>query len=367
MEQPAFNAPAPIGCNPPAGDNAMQGFGRRSFLGAAGAMVAGIDVQLAQAQQGRFAGKQLVAQGFGGPTQDIIQRAVFDRLDAREGCHSTQVPLQSAAAFARMRAEAAAPQIAVYQFSGGQEKLAAAEKISASLGPLPELADVPAVFKDPAGFWTTYAVIAEGIVYRTDKVKALPRSYKDFLDPAYDGHIAFPTITNGYGTDFLVMLARAYGGGEKNIEPGFKAMAKFAADATIFRAASEVPSLFAQGDVWIMPYDSTSAKRCKDAGLPVAFVAPEEGSVASPCTICIAAKAPDLDLARAAAGQFISVESQTAIAEQLQWTPVNSRVILPDALVQQLPRPQQLISLDESTMTQQRPQWTERWNREIAH
>ena len=28
---------------------------------------------------------------------------------------------------------------------------------------------------------------------------------------------------------------------------------------------------------WIIPYDSTSAKRCKDAGLPVAFVAPERG------------------------------------------------------------------------------------------
>jgi hypothetical protein len=30
-------------------------------------------------------------------------------------------------------------------------------------------------------------------------------------------------------------------------------MSKFASGATIFRAASEVPQLFAQGDVWIMP------------------------------------------------------------------------------------------------------------------
>lgn len=344
----------------------MQGFGRRGFVAGIGAVIAAGANGTAQAQ-GRFAGKQLVAQGFGGPTQDILQHVVFDRLDAREGCHSTQVPLQSAAAFARMRAEAAAPQIALYQFSGGQEKLAAAEGLCAPLGPLPELADVPASFKDPAGFWTMFAVIAEGILYRTDKLKTPPTSYKDFLNPAYDGHIAFPTITNGYGTDFLVMLARAYGGSETNIEPGFKALAKIAANATIFRAASEVPGLFAQGDAWIIPYNSTSAKRCKDAGLPVAFVAPAEGSVASPCTVCIAAKTADTDLARAAAGQFISVDLQTAIAEQLQWAPVNAKVTLPEALRQQLPRPDQLVSLDETTMTKLRPQWTERWNREIAH
>ncbi len=351
----------------------MHGFGRRRLIGGTGGLLAAAIAGRPAAEgapssaPGAFAGKQLVAQGFGGPTQDIIQRAVFDRLDQRVGSRSTQVPLQSAAAFARMRAEAASPQIALYQFSGGQEKLAASEKLSAPLGALPELADVPAAFKDPNGTWTTFAVIAEGILYRTDKVKTPPRSYKDFLDPAYDGHIAFPTITNGYGTDFLVMLARAYGGGEKTIDPGFAAMAKFAANATIFKAASEVPGLFAQGDAWIMPYDSSSAKRCKDAGLPVAFVAPEEGSVSSPCTVCVAARAPELDLARAAAGQFISVESQTAIAEQLQWAPVNAKVVLPEAVRQQLPRPEQLVTLDQTTMTQLRPQWTERWNREIAH
>jgi putative spermidine/putrescine transport system substrate-binding protein len=275
--------------------------------------------------------------------------------------------LQSAAAFSRMRAEAAAPQIDIYQFSGGQEVLAASEGLSADLGALSNLADVPAKFRDPGNKWVTFAVIAEGILYRTDKVKTPPRSYKDFLDPAYDGHIAFPTITNGYGTDFLVMLARAFGGGEKNIDPGFAAMAKFAANASIFKAASEVPGLFAQSDVWILPYDSTSAKRCKDAGLPVAFVTPEEGSVASACSVCIAAKSGNLDLAREAVNHFISADVQAGIAQTLQWAPTNGHVQLPEALTRQLPRPDQLVGLDMTTMTTNRPQWTERWNREIGH
>jgi putative spermidine/putrescine transport system substrate-binding protein len=340
---------------------------RRGALAAMAALGLGSLAPISARAQGRFQGKQLVSQGFGGVTQDILQKVVFDTLDQQLGCHSTQVPLQSAAAFARMRAEAAAPQIDMYQFSGGQQILAAAQGLSADFGPLPNVADVPAAMKDPGGKWVTFAVIAEGILYRTDKIKTPPKSYKDFLNPEYDGHIAFPTITNGYGTDFLVMLARAYGGGESNIEPGFKAMAKFAGNATIFKAATEVPGLFAQSDVWIMPYDSTSAKRCKDAGLPVAFAAPEEGSVASPCTTCIAAKSPNLELARAAVDHFVSVECQTGIAEQLQWAPTNSKVKLPEALARQLPAPDQLISLDGNIMTQQRPQWTERWNKEIGH
>jgi putative spermidine/putrescine transport system substrate-binding protein len=339
---------------------------RRGLMAGVAALGAGALIRPAAAQAS-FQGQQLVSQGFGGPTQDIIQKIVFDTLDAALGCSATQVPLQSAAAFARMRAEAAAPQIDMYQFSGGQEVLAAAAGLSAPLGALPNLSSVPAKLRDPGGKWVTFAVIAEGILYRTDKVKTPPRSYKDFLRPEFDGHIAFPTITNGYGTDFLVMLARAMGGGEKNIDPGFAAMAKFAANATIFKAASEVPGLFAQGDAWIIPYDSTSAKRCKDAGLPVAFVAPQEGSVASPCSVCVAAKAPHLALARQAVDHFISVPVQTAIAEQLQWAPTNGKVQLPEALARQLPRPDQLVTLDTETMTAQRPQWTERWNREIGH
>lgn len=337
---------------------------RRYFLGAiASAALAGSEALAA----GPLSGRSLVAQGFGGPTQAAIQKLVFDPLDQRLGCCSVQVPLQSAAAFTRMRAEAASPQIDMYQFSGGQERLAAAEHLTADLGPLPNLTDIPAALKDPQGQWVTFAVIAEGILYRTDKIKSPPTSYLDFLDPRYRGHIALPTITNGYGTDFLVMMARAKGGGVNDIDPGFQAIAQIAKGAIIFQAASQVPQLFSQSDVWIIPYDSSWAKHCRDAGLPVAFATPKEGSPASFCTTCIAGKSKNVDLARQAVNQFISQVSQLGIAEQLNWSPTNSQVHLPTSLATQLPKPDQLVTLDETAMTKHRPQWTERWNRMIAH
>ena len=61
-----------------------------------------------------------------------------------------------------------------------------------------------------------------------------------------------------------------------------------------------------------------------------------------------------------------NAKQQMAIAEQLQWAPTNGRVQLPEALAKQLPRPDQLVALNMEVMTASRPQWTERWNREIA-
>ena len=67
----------------------------------------------------QFAGRQLISSGFGGSTMDIIQQASFAPFEAETGAKTTQVPMQSAAALARMKAEAGSPQIDMYQFSAG--------------------------------------------------------------------------------------------------------------------------------------------------------------------------------------------------------------------------------------------------------
>src|SRR3954468_15525351 len=155
--------------NDPAQSEAAMTLNRRTVLSLAATSLAG--PAWAQA----FVGRQLTAQGFGGPTQDIIQQVVFDPMDARIGSRSTQVSLQSAAAFARMKAEAAAPQIDLYQFSGGQEQEGQDENLASPLEGVPNLAVIPASLRGPV--WVTYGVIAQGLLYRTDKLREAPRSY----------------------------------------------------------------------------------------------------------------------------------------------------------------------------------------------
>ena len=339
---------------------------RRAIVtGLAAASAMPIAPHFARAQDKRFKGRELVSSGFGGSTQDIIQKAVFDPFEAESGAKTTQAPMQSAAALARMKAEAGNPQIDMFQFSGGQEDTAKASGLSQPLGAVPLLAKVPAELKDKDGHWVSWAVIAEGIVYRADKIKEPPRSYKDFFKPEYRGHIAFPAITNGYGMDFLVMLARAFGGGEGNIEPGFQALAKLK-DETIFKAASDLPTLFGQNDIWIMPYDTGNTYKVKQSGLPVAFAAPEEGSPAVFITACIAKGAKNADVAGAAIDYMLRPEAQVQIAEAMRWTPTNPETRLPDELAKDIPDVKRLAALDRAKIADNRAAWTDRWNRQIA-
>jgi putative spermidine/putrescine transport system substrate-binding protein len=339
---------------------------RRQLLAAlAASTVTPFAASQAQAQAPSFAGRKLITSGFGGSTMDIIQSAVFSPFDKESGAASTQVPMQSAAALARMKAEAGNPQIDMYQFSGGQEAFAKDEGLSQPLSGVSRLATIPADLKDPDGHWVTWAVIAEGIVYRKDKIQTPPKSYKDFFKPEYKGHIAFPAITNGYGLDFLVMLAKAYGGSEDNIEPGFEALKKIKGE-TIFRAASDLPTLFGQGDIWIMPYDTGNTFKVQQSGLPVAFATPEEGSPAVFITACVAKGAKNADVANAAIDAMLKPEAQIELARTMRWTASNPDTKLPSDLAGEVPAVGQLAKLNRTKINSMRAAWTERWNREIA-
>lgn len=341
-------------------------FDRRQLLAAlAASSLTPFAASSAMAQASSFAGRKLITSGFGGSTMDIIQAAVFTPFDKESGAASTQVPMQSAAALARMKAEAGNPQIDMYQFSGGQEAFAKEEGLTQPLTSVSRLARIPAGLKDPDGQWVTWAVIAEGIIYRTDKIPTPPKSYKDFLKPEYKGHVAFPAITNGYGVDFLVMLARAFGGGEDNIEPGFEALKKIKGE-TIFKAASDLPTLFGQGDIWIMPYDTGNAFKVQQSGLPVAFATPEEGSPAVYITACVAKGAKNADVANAAIDAMLKPEAQIEIARTMRWTASNPDTKLPADLASEVPSVSQLAQLDRAKINRMRAAWTERWNREIA-
>jgi putative spermidine/putrescine transport system substrate-binding protein len=318
------------------------------------------------AQAARFQGRELVATAFGGPSQEILQRVVFDWLGQTQGGRAIQTPLLSAQAFARMRAEAQNPQIDVFMFSGGQERIAKTEGLTQPITAGPNLAQVPAAMRDADGHWATWGVVAEGILYRSDKIRTPPTSYRDFFKPEYEGHIAFPHITNGYGMDFLVMLARTFGGSEKAIDPGFEAIKRIAPRATIFRSAAEVQPLFAQGDVWIMPYDNASALRSSRQGIPVAYATPAEGAPAVVLTTCIAKGSRNGEMASALIDRLLSADSQIPIASEVAWAPSNAGVTLPAEVASFFPPLAQLKELDRDTINAMRPAWTDRYNREVA-
>jgi putative spermidine/putrescine transport system substrate-binding protein len=341
-------------------------FNRRQVVAAMAASTAlPFAASPAFSQTPSFAGRKLISSGFGGSTQDFIQAAVFNPFEKDTGAATTQVPMQSAAALARMKAEAGNPQIDMFNFSGGQEAFAKEEGLSQPMSGVTRLAKIPAALKDPDGHWVTWAVIAEGIMYRKDKIPSPPKSYKDFFKPEYKGHIGFPVITNGYGMDFLIMLAKSHGGSEDNIEPGFEAMKKLKGE-TIFKAASDLPTLFGQGDIWIVPYDTGNTFKLQESGLPVAFSTPDEGSPAVFVTTCIAKGSKNADVANAAIDAMLKPEAQVELARKMRWTASNPDTKLPDDLASEVPQVDRLATLNRTKINAMRSAWTDRWNREIA-
>ena len=265
-----------------------------------------------------------------------------------------------------MRAEAASPQLDLFMFSGGQERPAKADGLTQPIPAGTNFANVPATLKDPEGHWIAWGVVTQGILYREDKVTTPPKSYADFFRPEYSGHVAFPHIVNGYGTDFLIMLARMNGGGEANITPGIEALKRIAPRASIFRAAAEVQTLFANGDVWIMPYDGASALRSKAMGIPVGFAVPEEGSPFVLLVGCVARRSRNADIAAAVLDRHLDPEVQVAIAREVGWAPVNGAAQLPPDVAPYMAPTDRLAAIDRDAVNANRAAWTERFNREIA-
>lgn len=310
----------------------------------------------------------LTVTAFGGTTQEIYNEIVYAPFSTEHGTRVTEVTLQSDDALARMLAQKGSPEIDLFQFSGGQEGTAKTEGLTADVGDLGVQLD--SQFVDPDGQWAAVAVIPEGIVYDTEQIPQAPTSYRDFLLPEYRGHIAFPNITSGYGLDFLIMLAYAHGGSETDIDPGFEALAEIAPHAQIFQSAAEMQTLFSQGGVWIMPYDSSNAFRTAEAGLPVAFTIPEEGGPANLITHVIADGSPNASTASALIQAALQPAAQALLAEKLRWIPVNPDTELSGSVADEIPVGQEALDglkmLDRAAIAEQRPEWTDRFNREIA-
>jgi putative spermidine/putrescine transport system substrate-binding protein len=335
---------------------------RRSLIGAG--LAAGLLPAVTSAQQ--FRGRELIATAFGGPSQELIQRMVYDEVTRATGARTTQTPLLSAQAFARMRAEANSPQIDLFMFSGGQERPAKVDGLTQAIPAGANFAGVPAHLRDPDGHWIAWGVVTQGILYRTDRLAAPPTSYRDFFRDDLQGHVAFPHIVNGYGTDFVIMLAKTFGGSERNMDPGFEAVGRIARRATIFRTAAEVQTLFASGHIWIMPYDGASAMRAVAQGLPVGYAVPAEGAPFVLLVACVARRSRNADIASAVIDRHLDPAVQVEIARQIGWAPASTAARMPTEIARFMAPTDRLAEIDRDYVNANRPAWTERFNRDIA-
>jgi len=319
--------------------------------------------------------ERLVINSFGGAYEEAHRRLVIEPFEKMHNVEIEVVTLYSADALAQLRAQAASPQFDVIHFSGGQEVVAAEEGLLAPIEPS-ELTNHAALYPFAVegiekGQGPVYSFAIAGLIYDTNAYPEAPTSW-DALFEAEDGEgVVIADITNTYGLLTLLKLNEVRGGDLSDMTPGLEAISELLDNgAQIVSSSPELQTAFAQGGATLAAYAQDYAFTLQNAGLPVGFAQPVEGSPAFFITANVVANRPNIELAKKFVDFSIRAEAQAGWAEAMRYSPSNREVELPPEVAGALVFGEEAASrvqrFDPDTVNALRPEWTDAWNRAIA-
>ena len=219
------------------------------------------------------------------------------------------------------------------------------------------------------GMWANYVVPWQGIAYNT---KALPNgiaSWAEVWDPKFKGRVILPSLQNTEGLANLFIASHLATGKPmvealKDPDAGFKHLAKLKPNLlTVYTQMPQAFNLLEQGEAWVIVSALSSfALQRKSQGAAIDLAAPKEGIFASPSGICMVKGAPAADLAYAYVNEMLGAELQGKIAGPTFSLPTNTAVSPPPGM----PSNVALHGLDWAYVADNRTEWVNRWDREMA-
>jgi putative spermidine/putrescine transport system substrate-binding protein len=203
-----------------------------------------------------------------------------------------------------------------------------------------------------------------------DKGWAPPTSWNDLKDPKYKKLLVIPPINNTYGLYTLMMMARLNGGGEANIEPGFKVM-KEAVNPNVLvyePSPGKMTELFQSGQALIAIWGSSRVQAFANTGFPADFIYPKEGAPILMASACPVDKPNASPLASEFIKAMLEPKIQTIFATEYGYGVVSKKVPIDPKVMRMAPvgeRAKLVINPDWDTINAHRQDWTKRWNREV--
>ncbi|MEU6035829.1 ABC transporter substrate-binding protein [Actinomadura sp. NPDC047616] len=316
----------------------------------------------------------VVVAGYGGSYQEAFEQSVIPGFEKSCGCKVTYIAGSSTDTVAKLKAQAGRPQIDVALIDDGPQAQAAQAGLLAKLDParvtrLPQVAELARL---PGDVGVGFGLTATGIAYNPDwfAENGLPEptSLEDLASPKLKDKVVLPSITNTYGVHLLVMAAKAGGGSEKNIQPGFDVVRRLAANAVTFDNTADVSNYFLQGQAAASVWGKSRVETLADKNFPIKFVYPKEGAVPLLATANVVNKAPHPDLAARFVNELLGPEAQKKLAQDGYDGPTVKSVQLDPALrdkVVNLDRAAELTRLDWATVNAGRSAWTDTWNKRV--
>ena len=206
-----------------------------------------------------------------------------------------------------------------------------------------------------------------GHAYRTDAGIKKPTSWKDFWDEAYVGRRATYVIGNTLGINFLFITSKLFGKDYFDIDAGVAAIKRAQPKLVDFTGTAQ--KQLEQKEVVLAVLHDGDTYDMQKRGIPVDWVAPSEGMPILDQVVQVTRGSKNKELAWKLIDAYLSPEVQLAFATELFWSPTNKTVKVPaDVAKKIISGPadvDKLVLFDWAMVAKQRPQWTEKWNKEM--
>lgn len=310
---------------------------------------------------------------YGGSTEKLFKEKIIPAFEAKHGVKVVYVTGNSTDTLAKLQAQKGRQELDVVLLDDGPMQQAVQfgfcdpvrPDTYAPLYPLARLNERSVAI----------GVVATGLAYNTEAFKkaglARPDSWELLTSKAFRQKIAVPPISNTYGLQTLLMFAKLRGGGEKAIEPGFKALTAEVAPNVLTWEPSpgKMTELFQNGDVTLAVWGSGRVQALKDTGFPVEFVYPKEGAMALMIAGCPVVGSDVPQQSQALLQFLLTPENQALLADGQGWGPVHRDTKLAPAVAAKVPYGEaqvgKLIPTDWAVVNERRADWTQRWNRSV--
>jgi putative spermidine/putrescine transport system substrate-binding protein len=297
----------------------------------------------------------------------------FQAFEEKTGISILLEPSASTVTLSKLQAEAANPVTDVAWMDGGVSELARDSGVVAAIDPAmaPSLAGVvdQAKYKTDAG--DIYAIgngyFAIGLVYNSEEIATPPTSWEDLWNPDYAGRVILPSAVHSSGVPFMALVNELAGGTLDDLTPGTEKMSSLEA-ALFFDSSGVANSGFQTGEGVIGAHAATQAFTMSDSGLPMAYVIPKEGAMASDIRIHIVKGTDDLEASHQLVDFAIQPAQAGCLAAALKVGPATQGVELTADVAARMPwgangTIDDLSVSDWSAINANRDALTDAWNR----
>ncbi|RUV97439.1 MAG: ABC transporter substrate-binding protein [Mesorhizobium sp.] len=313
--------------------------------------------------------------GSGGSKQVTLEEQLVPAFESRTGANVVYVPASSSDTLAKVIAQKGNQDLSLLWIDSSVMLQAIDLDLCAPLPQDPVINDIYPPARMDGGTAIGTGFYATGLAYNTEVFAKngwdAPTSWNDLGDSKYKGKVTIGPFA-GFGVEALVMVAKANGGSEANIEPGFKAFSeKIASNVFAWEGNnSNVSQMLQTGEAALAVWSDTRTMYLADQGAPVKFAVLKEGAEQAMTAACVVKGAPQQELAeRFLIESLLSPEGQVAMAESAGYGPTNSKVKLEPELAAKviygLDQVKKLVPTDWLAVNKQREDWTKRWNREV--